>query len=198
MRRRLSAVVLGLVSVFALAGPVLADTGGGFNYRDSGSAAYASAWATECAQSTCTDTNVWMSDVVLKSGERFTDLCVDQFTYPIRGNGRYRSFFGCATTSINIASDLSTASASATLDGYACGQRSCVEASLSVSVSLSAIAEPVPYSFTSRSQWQNCSDSYRVRGESAEAQGTVTVDGTELAASGQIGSETFAFSTRCR
>lgn len=61
-----------------------------------------------------------------------------------------------------------------------------------------AIAEPVPYSYTSRSQWQNCSDSYRVRGESAEAQGTVTVDGTELAASGQIGSETFAFSTRCR
>lgn len=198
MRRRLSAVVLGLTAVFALAGPVLADTGGGFNYRDSGSTLYASAWASECGQSTCTDTNVWMSHVVLKSGETFSDLCVDQFTYPLRGNGRYRSFYGCAATSINIAADLSTASASATLDGYACGPRSCVEASLPVSVDMWAIADPVPYSFTYRSSWQNCTDTYRVRGEAAEAEGTVTVDGTELAAYGQIGSETFAFSTRCR
>jgi hypothetical protein len=72
MGRRLSAILLGLLSAFVLAGPVLADTTPDpGNFRDSGSSDYFSASATECGQSTCTDTFVSGASVDLQGGESF-------------------------------------------------------------------------------------------------------------------------------
>jgi hypothetical protein len=199
MRRRLSAVVLGLTSVFVLAGPVFADTvPGPGNYRDSGSTTYLNAWASECGRTSCTDTNVWAYNTELQSGDSYVEVCVDQFTYPIRGGGKYRSLSACAPVSADIAGDLSAATIDATLDGQSCGQRSCTSAQVSLSVSLSAVSASNSYSRTEKYQYGTCIDTYRVRGESRDAEGTLVINGSTLDAFGQIGSETFAFSTRCR
>ena len=66
-----------------------------------------------------------------------------------------------------------------------------------MSVSLTAVAAPNSYSYTQKNTYQNCTDTYRVRGQAADAEGSISVDGTSLEAFGQIGSETFAFSSRC-
>jgi hypothetical protein len=199
MGRRLSAILLGLLSAFVLAGPVLADTTPGpGNFRDSGSSDYFSAFATECGQSTCTDTYVYGANVDLQGGESFSYLCVDQFTYPLRGGGRFRSLSGCADTNVNIASDLTSATASATILADACGRRTCSSEEVTVSVSLTGSGDGNAYSYTQKDQFENCTDTYRVRGERAPAEGTIVLNGTEMSAFGEIGSETFAFSSRCR
>jgi len=199
MGRRLSAILLGLISAFALAGPVLADTTPGpGNFRDSGTSDYFSAFATACGQSTCTDTFVSGASVDLQGGESFSYLCVDQFTYPLRGGGRFRSLSGCADTNVSIASNLTSASASATIFADACGRRTCSSQEVTVSVSLTGSGDGNAYSYTQKDQFENCTDTYRVRGERAPADGSIVLNGTEMSASGEIGSETFAFSSRCR
>ena len=200
MRRRLSGVALGLIAVLVLAAPVFADTvPGPGNFRDSGSSDYASAFATVCGQSSCTDTFVGASNVTLQHGERFVSVCVEQFTYPVRGGGKFRSLFGCnENVGPSIASDLSSASANATITADSCGRRSCSTAQVTVSLSLDAVAAPVGYSYTQKSTYGTCTDTQRVKGQASDAEGTMVVNGTSSAAFGQIGSETFAFSSRCR
>ena len=68
---------------------------------------------------------------------------------------------------------------------------------VSVSLSLAAISDPNSYSYTQKQEYENCVDTYRVKGQSADAEGTMVVNGSSLDAFGQIGSETFAFSSRC-
>ena len=200
MRRRLLALGIGALSALAVAGPAFADTTPDpGNFRDSGSTRYFNAGASECGQSSCTDTNVSGQITELRSGETFVSICFDQFTYPIRGGGQVSGLSGCADgVSMTIAGDLSTASADVTLIAQQCGRRCSGEQSVSVSVDLSAIGSPNAYSYTQKQQFENCTDTYRVRGQAADAEGTITVDGTSLDAFGQIGSETFAFSSRCR
>jgi hypothetical protein len=134
----------------------------------------------------------------LQGGGSDAYVCVDQFTYAVRGGGRFSSFFGCAAVAPTIAKDLSSASASATVQGDTCGRRTCTADELSVSVSLASIGDPNSYSYTQKNEFGNCVDTYRVRGEAADAEGTMVVDGTSLLAYGQIGSESYSFSTRCR
>ena len=196
MRRRLFASLFGLISVFVLAGPALADTTP--NYRDSGTSEYVSGYAFECGQSTCTDTFVYGANIDLQTGEDYSYICVDQFTYPIRGGGRFLSLSGCADTGIDVASDLSSASADATILADSCGRQSCSTEEITVSLSLTAVGDPIAYSYTNRNKFGNCVDTYRVRGSAADAEGTLDVNGSSLAAYGQIGSESFAFSSRCR
>lgn len=198
MRRRLSAGLFGLISVFALAGPAFADTTPTPNYRDSGTAEYLSAFATECSQSTCTDTFVYGANVDLRGDEPYSYVCIEQYTYSIRGGGRFTSLYGCADTGVNVASDLSSASVDATILAESCGRRTCSTEEISLSLSLTAIGDPIPYSYTHRDKYGDCVDTYRVAGDAADAEGTLDLDGTTLDAYGQIGSESFAFSSRCR
>ena len=79
---------------------------------------------------------------------------------------------------------------------YAFG--SCTTIEVSLSVSLAAVGSPNAYSYTQKNQYQNCTDTYRVRGEAADAEGTIVLNGSSIDAFGQLGSESFAFSTRCR
>ena len=199
MRRRLLAVCLGLLSALAIAGPALADTvPGPGNFRDSGDSTYLSSFGSVCGQSTCTDTNIYGSNTDLQGGDSFAFVCVDQFTYPIRGGGRFRSLSGCADIGPDVASDLSSGSAEATILADSCGRRSCTTIEVSLSVSLDAVGSPNAYSYTQKNQYQNCTDTYRVRGEAADAEGTIVLNGASIDAFGQLGSESFAFSTRCR
>lgn len=198
MRRRLSAVVLGLVSVLLLAAPAYADTvPGPGNFRDSGSSEYVNAGSTECGTTTCTDTFIYGSTTDLQGGGSYSYVCVDQFTYPLRGGGRFKSLSGCAEVAPTIASDLSSASVDATILADSCGRRTCSTVEVSVSLSLAAISDPNAYSYTQKQEYENCVDTYRVKGQSADAEGTMVVNGSSLDAFGQIGSETFAFSSRC-
>lgn len=199
MRRRLSAVVLGLVSAFALAGPVLADTGPGpGNFRDSGSSVFVNAGASTCGTTTCTDTFVFGSTTILKGGDTFANVCVDQFTYPLRGGGRFKSLSGCADIGPDVAADLSSASVDTTFLADSCGRRSCSTVQVSVSLSLATVGAPNVYSYTQKNQFENCTDTYKVKGQSAEAEGTIVVNGTSMDAFGSIGAESFVFSSRCR
>jgi hypothetical protein len=198
MRRRLSAVVLGLVSVLLLAAPVYADTvPGPGNYRDSGSSDYLSAWSSECGTTTCTDTSIYASNTALQGGDSYAFVCVDQYTYPLRGGGRTSWLSGCADVGPTIASDLSSASVDATILADSCGRRTCSTVEVSVSLSLAAIGDPNSYSYTQKQEYGNCVDTYRVKGQSVDAEGTMVVNGSSLDAFGQIASETFAFSSRC-
>jgi hypothetical protein len=199
MRRRISALVLGLLSVFVLAAPVLADTGPGpGSFRDSGDTVYINAGATQCGQTTCTDTFVSGQTTNTKSGDSFAVVCVDQFTYPIKGGSKFKALSGCADGGPTVASDLSSASADATILADSCNKRSCTQVTLSVSLSLTAVSTPNAYSYTQKNQYQNCTDTFRVKGQSRDAEGTLSVNGTSQDAFGSIGAESFAFSTRCR
>jgi len=200
MRRRLFAILVGCLSVLALAGPAFADTvPGPGNFRDSGSSLYLNAYASECGQSTCTDTNVYGSITTLRGGETYSYVCFDQFTYQVHGGGG-SSLNGCAEdVAPDIADDLSSGSIDATILASVCGRHTCSqEVEVSLSVDLTAVSDPNAYSYTQKQQYQNCTDTYRVRGEASDAEGTIDVDGTTLEAFGQLGDETFAFSTRCR
>jgi hypothetical protein len=198
MRRRFFAVIVGLLSALAIAGPALADTvPGPGNFRDSGSSTYLNAFGSVCGQTTCTDTNVYASTTDLQGGDSFAYVCVDQFTYPLRGGGRFRSLSGCADVGPDIASDLSSGSVEATFLADACGRRSCSTVEVSLSVSLTAFGSPNAYSYTQKNQFENCTDTYRVKGQAAEAEGTIVLNGVSIDAFGNIGSESFAFSSRC-
>ena len=200
MRRRLFAVLVGCLSVLAIAGPALADTvPGPGNFRDSGSSLYAYAFASECGPATCTETNVYASITTLRGGDTISSVCVDQYTYQLRGGGGGGFLSGCSEdVTVDIADDLSSASVDATVLAEECGRHSCSSDEVSVSAELFAVSAPSGYSYTQKNQFENCTDSYRVRGEASDAEGSIVVDGTTLGAYGQIGDETFAFSTRCR
>ena len=204
MRRRLFAVLVGCLSAFTLAGTVLADTGPGpgpGNFRDSGSQLYLNASSAECDQSMCTETyvNAWVTTA--RGGDTITTVCMDHYTYPAHGGGRFTALFGCneVDATIDIASDLSSGSVDAVIVAEECDRHDCsIVGEVSVSADLTAVSGPNAYSYTSKNQFENCIDTYRVRGENSEAQGSIVVDGTTVDAYGQLGAETFAFSTRCR
>ncbi len=200
MRRRISAVLLGLLAALAVAGPAFADTGPGpgGDFRESGDALYFNSGASGCSGSTCTETSVSGSIVTLKSGTTHAEVCVDQFTFAARTGRFISAFFGCAQVAPDIAADTSSASVDVTIEGETCGRRTCTPDELTISLSLTAISDPSAYSFSTKNTFDNCTDTVRVRGIVSEAEGTLTVDGTDQAAFGQIGSESFAVSTRCR
>ena len=198
MRRRLTALILGLGAALAMAGPAMADTvpepG---NYRDSGTAQYFYAYSSECGMTSCTDTNVYGQIVQLRSGEVFTDVCLDRYTYSIRG-GKGSFEGGCVQASPDFGDNLSSVSFSGAIPLESCNRRTCTATPVSLSVSLDAVGGPTSYSRTEKYQFENCTDTYRVRGEQAQAEGTITVDGTTSDAFANIGSESFTFSSRCR
>jgi len=202
MRRRLFAVFVGLVSALTLVGPVLADTTPGpgpGHFRDSGSNTYLFAFGTVCGQSTCTDTNVSANTTVLQGGDTFLSVCVDQFTYPIKGGNRFKSLSGCSEDAgPNVAADLSSGSAEATFLADSCGRRSCSTVNVTVSLTLAAVAAPVAYSYSQKSTFQNCTDTQRVKGQASDAEGSIVINGASMDAFGQIGAESFSFSSRCR
>ena len=204
MRRRLFAVLVGCLSALMLTGTVFADTGPGpgpGNFRDSGSSVYFNASSFDCGPSTCTDTYVSGWVTTARSGDSFTSVCFDQFTYQSHGGGASSYLSGCTDVdaTVDVASDLSSGSVAAVIVAQECGRRTCTnEVELSVSAELTAVSDPNAYSYTQKQQYENCTDTYRVRGEASEAQGSITVDGSTLEAYGQLGAETFAYSSRCR
>ena len=125
MRRRLTALILGLSAALAMAGPAMADTvpepG---NYRDSGTAQYFYAYSSECGMTSCTDTNVYGQIVELRSGEVFTDVCLDRYTYSIRG-GKGSFEGGCVQASPDFGDNLSSVSFSGTIPLESCNRRTC-------------------------------------------------------------------------
>jgi hypothetical protein len=198
MRRRLSGVVLATVAVLLFAAPAYADTvPGPGNFRDSGSSEYVNGWTSECGPSTCTDTSVYASVTRLQGGGVVSYICVDRFTYPARRGGHVTGESGCAD-GVAVTIGDTTATASATVFVETCGARSCTGENVAVSLSMTAIGASNGYSYTQKQEYENCTDTYRVRGQARDAEGTISVDGTTLDAFGQIGSETFAFSSRCR
>jgi hypothetical protein len=201
MGRRISAVVIGLLMAVAVAGSASADTtpgGPGGNFRESGEALYFDAGAGSCSANTCTETFIFGSVVELKDGTTIADVCVDQFTYASRTGRVSSSFFGCAQVTPDIADDTSSASVDVTIEGDRCARRTCTTDEVTVSLSLTAVSSPNAYSFSQKNQFENCTDTVRVRGISSSAEGTLTVDGVEQSAFGSIGSESFTVSTRCK
>jgi hypothetical protein len=194
MRRRLASVIGGLFLVLSIAGPAFADT----MPQGPGDRVYFNADSFVCGQSTCTETFVSGDATNLKSGESFSTVCVDQFTFPAHGGNRVSSFYGCADVPIDVAHDGSTASASAHNVGETCGRRSCTTQELDLSVSLVARSEPSPYSYSFRNKFDTCTESGKVTGASVEAEGTVEVNGTSSDAFGGIGAESFTYTIRCR
>ncbi len=203
MRRRISAVVIGLLAALAIAGPAFADTtpgpgGPGGNFRQSGDALYFDAGAGSCSGSTCTDTFVYGSVVEFKDGTSEASVCVDQFTYAAR-TGRSSGFFsGCALVAPDIAADTSSVSVDVMIQGETCGRRSCTPDEVTLSVSLAAISDANAYSFTQKNQFGTCTDTVRVKGIASDVEGSLVVDGVEQYAFGRVGSESFSVSTRCK
>lgn len=194
MRRRLASAIGGLFLVLAIAGPAFADT----SPQGSGDRVYFDANSAVCGQSTCTETFARAEAANFKSGESYSYLCVDQFTFSIRGGNRSKGFSGCADVPIDVADDLSSASASAHIVADSCGRRTCTTTELDVSVSLVATSDPAPYSYSYRNKFDTCTETGKVTGVSAEAQGTIDLNGSSIDAYGGIAAESFSYTVRCR
>ena len=190
MKRRLFGLVTGVgFLVLTVAGPVAAAPQP--RIHDSGSVSYAYGVFEECNRRTCTYAAVSISTDE-RTGE--TSVCVDS-------GGQRSGSWGCAPVAEG---DYVLSNGTATLAPTAvtletCNRRGCTYDEVIVSASYTALGQPSSYSRNETYTYPDgCTERYRVRGSSAEASGTFTIDGTEYSTShGGIGQETYNFSSTC-
>jgi hypothetical protein len=190
MRRLLPPLVIVPVLMLLLVAPAAAAP----PYRESGTQEYLLAVSTACGGSTCTDTVV---DAFTIDSETLI-VCVSEYTYNVR-NGRLTSERnGCTDTSPELLTV--TSGFDASLSEVAvplCGPRSCDE--VSVAADLQYAGGPI-YSDSSRGSFSDgtCTYRYSSSGESADAYGTISLDGTTADAFGSVGTSEYRVTERCR
>lgn len=170
MRRSIS-LLLGALLTAVIAAPAAADTAPLDSYQVTGFSTYSS----ECGRLSCTDTYVY-ADIVVAGGTSTADVCVERFTYSIRG-GRGSGAFGCApASSLTVARDLSAATLGTT-SVELCG-RPCT--TVTVAAELVAIAGASSFRARSVSRDGTCTYTYTASGSDRLATGTLTLDGVTL------------------
>ena len=194
--RRVATLFVIAFALLAFAPAVAADTTEpGGNYRDSYESIGFDAWSSECGARTCTDTYIWASQDTTQSGETYTIVCVDQWTYNIR-NGSGSGAGGCTeSANIMVADDLSSASLAAT-EISICDERNCE--TVTVSAELQGTGETSTFRGKFTEKDGTCTFTYSDSGKRQYATGTITLDGDTLAAEGSIRSSTTTFASRCR
>lgn len=198
MRRSIS--VLGAVCLLLLVTAVPALAAPAPRIHDSGSVDYAYASTSSCDASSCTDTYINVFTAVLDTGETQDIVCVDSFTYPLRGRGATSSTSGCGpVSSFTVANDLSTATlGTTTIDASTCTQRRCEPTTITVSGTFTATGTATSYSYRSTYKNGDCTERYAVKGTSTPATFEGTLNGDPFTSSdAAIGTERYNFSSTC-
>jgi hypothetical protein len=189
----LAVVVLALL---AFAPTVAADTAGpAASPRESYTSVGFDASSSACGAQTCTDTSVFGDRTTTDSGDVFTFVCVDQFTYNVR-TGRGSGQGGCSETAdLTVAGDLSSATLAPT-DIDFCGRRQCD--TLTVSAELVAVGDSTTFRGHFTEKDGTCTFTYSESGERQFAEGSITFNGETLSADGTIRWTKTAFASKCR
>lgn len=157
--------------------------------HENGTVAYASATIEDCTRNSCTYTSV--SGYIEQGGDTF--ICFDQQT-------RQSYTYGCSPvdpSAVTITESGATI-APTTISVQECGRRGCTATEVEVSADIVVVGEYAPYSYSSRNKYGDCTERYQVRGESAPATATFTVDGDEFTADyATVGEDTYNFSSTC-
>lgn len=199
MRRTI--FVLGAVCLLLIVTAVPALAAAAPRIHDSGTVTYASAYATSCSGSTCTDTYINVQIAKLDKGGTDSFVCAEQFTYPTRGRGGYTDTYGCGpASSFTVASDLSTATLGSTTiaDAQTCTPRSCTPTTITVGGTFTASGAASSYSYRSTYTSNGCTERYSVKGTSVPASFQGTFNGTSLSTpDAQIARDRYSFSSTC-
>jgi hypothetical protein len=190
LMRRVMPILVVLFAVLAYAPAVAAASP-----RESFESVGFDAWSSECGTTTCTDTYVFAQYQTTSSGETFSYVCADQFTYNIR-TGRGSGSGGCAdVANLTVAGDLSSASLAPT-GIEVCGRRHCE------TIIVSAVLEGTGDLGTFKSRYTEndgtCTYTYSDSGKRRFGTGSITFDGATTNAEGFISSVQTTFSSRCR
>lgn len=192
--RRFVPVFVVMFALLAFAPAVSADTAPS-SPRETFESVGFDAFNSDCDARTCTDTYIFASQQTTSSGETFSYVCVDQWTYNLR-TGRGSGWGGCAeSANLTVAGDLSSATLAAT-DIEVCDGRRCE--TITVSAELQGTGETATFRgrFTERDG--TCTFTYSDSGKRRSATGTVTLDGSTIAVEGWIYSSKTTFTSKCR
>jgi hypothetical protein len=198
MRRTISIVGAVFLLLLVTAAPALAAPAP--RIHDSGSVNYAYAFSSSCSGTTCTDTYINVFTATLDNGDTENVVCVDIFTYPVRGRGGYTDTYGCGpASSFTIASDFSSATLGTTTitDATTCTSRRCDPTTITVSGTFTAAGAASTYSYRQSNKYPDCTERFSVRGTSVPATFQGTVNGTSITAEGAMGKERYSFSSTC-
>ena len=195
--RKAIPILFVMFALLAFAPGVAADTTSQRSSpRESFSSTGFDAFSSVCGAQTCTDTFVYAEHQTTSSGETFTYVCTDQFTYNVR-TGRGTGAGGCAdvaASDLTVAGNLSSASLAPT-SVEICGRRC-------ETITVSAELQATGGSSTFRSRYTEsdgtCTFTYSDSGVRQFATGSITFDGATLDAQGSIFSSKTTFSSRCK
>ena len=193
--RRMMPLLLVLAGLLAFAPAVSADTVG--PPRESFDRVGFDADSSVCGAQSCTDTSIYAEHQVTSSGDEFTYVCTDQFTYNMR-NGRGTDIGGCSdvpASALTVAGDLSSASLAPT-SIEVCGSHHCT--TITVSADLQASGPATAFRSRSSDRDGTCTFTYSDSGQRAYAVASITWDGTTLTADGSIFSSKTTFTSKCR
>jgi hypothetical protein len=188
--RRVMPILVVLFAMLAYA-PAVA----GASPRESFESVGLDAWSSECGTTTCTDTYVYGQIQTTSSGETFSYVCADQFTYNIR-TGRGSGSGGCTEdVDLTVAGDLSSANLAPTAIEV-CARRHCE--TITVSAELEGTGDVATFKSRYTENDGTCTYTYSDSGERRSATGSITFDGATTDAEGSISSVQTTFSSRCR
>ena len=191
--RRIVPVVVVLLALLAFAPAVSADTAP--LPRETFESVGFDAFNSECDARTCTDTFIYASEQTTSSGESFSYVCVDRFTYNLR-TGRGSGGSGCTESAdLTMAEDLSSATLAPT-DIDFCDGRQCE--TITVSAELQGTGDTTTFRgrFTERDG--TCTYTYADSGARRSATGTLTLDGSNIAIDGSIYTSRTTVTSKCR
>jgi hypothetical protein len=192
--RRVLPILFVLAGLLAFAPAVAADTVE--NPRESYESIGFDAFSSFCGAQTCTDTSVSAGQQTTSSGETFTFVCADQFTYNIR-TGRGSGAGGCSevpASGLTVSSDLSAASLAPT--SVEICSRHCE--TITVSAELQGTGEGATFRTRSTDRDGTCTFTYSESGQRQYATGSITFDGDTLDGEGSIFASKTTFTSRCR
>lgn len=193
-----AAVMLGLVASSASAAE-----GSRRPIRESGTSESFNAYSTECTEqqgrTVCTDTNVYAETFTNQQGVESTFVCVDTYTYSVSRTGRYSelgSESGCTEVegdAVTISGDLSSATLAPTdVELTSCNRQGCT-VSRTVTVSGTLTGTGTEFTSTGRGtdKFDDCTVRYSYSSTGREGEGTITLDGTSMDATGGFGTTTY-------
>ena len=176
--------------------------------RESGTNEYFNAFSSECTQeqarTVCTDTSVYAETFTNRQGVESTFVCVDTNTYSISPSGRYSSLgseSGCtevAGDAVTVAGNLSSATLAPTdVELSSCNRRTCtVSRTVTVSGTLTGVGTVNSSSGRGTDKFDGCIIRYSYTSANRQGEGTITIDGTSMDATGGFGSTTYKVTYR--
>ena len=185
-----------------------ADEGSRRPVRESGTIESFNAFSTECTQeqgrTVCTDTSVYAETFTNELGMASTFVCVDTYTYSVSPSGHISnvdSESGCtevAGDAVTVSDNLSSATLAPTdVELSSCNRRTCtVSRTVTVSGTLSGTGTVNTSSDRGTDEFDGCTIQYSYSSASRQGEGTITIDGVSMDATGSFGSTTYKVTYR--